>query len=70
MFYKLNEEEEQSRQKRDHILSCSWNGNDQLEKRCPAWARIFKPFKEPRNLFPAWLAGKTTLLDVQAHQAT
>jgi hypothetical protein len=33
-------------------------------------ARIFKPFKEPRNRFPAWPAGTTTLLVVTARQAT
>jgi hypothetical protein len=35
-----------------------------------AWARICKPFKEPRNRFPAWRAGTTTLFGVPAHQAT
>jgi hypothetical protein len=30
------------------------------------WARICKPFKEPRNLFPAGRAGMTTLFDVPA----
>ncbi len=29
-------------------------------------ARICKPFKEPRNRFPAWRAGTTTLFDVSA----
>jgi hypothetical protein len=33
-------------------------------------ARICKPLKEPRNRFPAWRAGTTTLFDVPAHQAT
>ncbi len=33
-------------------------------------ARICKFFKEPRNRFPAWLAGTTTLFDVTANQAT
>jgi hypothetical protein len=32
-------------------------------------ARISKPFKEPRNLFPA-LAGTTTLFVVPARQAS
>ncbi len=32
--------------------------------------RICKPFKQPRNRFPAWRAGSTTLLDVPARQAT
>ncbi len=31
-----------------------------------AWARICKPFKEPRNRFPAWEAGTTTLFVVPA----
>ncbi len=30
-------------------------------------ARICKPFKEPRNRFPAWRSGTTTLFDVLAH---
>ncbi len=30
------------------------------------WARIFKPLKEPRNRFPAWRAGTTTLFVVPA----
>ncbi len=29
-------------------------------------ARIFNPFKETRNWFPDWRAGKTTLFDVPA----
>ncbi len=33
------------------------------------WARICKPFKEPRNQFPAWRAGTTTLFDVQTRQS-
>jgi hypothetical protein len=33
-------------------------------------ARIFKSFKGPRNRFSAWRAGKTTLFDVWARQAT
>jgi hypothetical protein len=33
-----------------------------------ARARICKPFKEPRNRFPAWRADTTTLFDVLAHQ--
>jgi hypothetical protein len=33
-------------------------------------AHICKPFKEPRNRFPAWRAGTTTLFVVPAHQAT
>ncbi len=33
-------------------------------------ALIYKPFKEPSNWLPAWRAGKTTLFDVLAHQAT
>ncbi len=34
-------------------------------------ARICKPFKEPKNRFPAWRAGTTTLFDVPARrQAT
>ncbi len=33
-------------------------------------ARICKPFKEPRNRFPAWRAGMTALLLVPARQAT
>jgi hypothetical protein len=28
--------------------------------------RIFRPFKEPRNRFPAWRVGTTTLFDVPA----
>jgi hypothetical protein len=32
---------------------------------------FFKPFKEPRNRFPGWRAGTTTLYnDVPARQAT
>jgi hypothetical protein len=31
-------------------------------------ARICKSFKEPRNRFPAWRAGTTTLLVVPARQ--
>jgi hypothetical protein len=31
--------------------------------------RICKPFREPRNRYPAWRAGTTTLFDVPAHQA-
>jgi hypothetical protein len=30
----------------------------------------FKPFKAPRNRFPAWRAGTTTIFVVPAHQAT
>ncbi len=33
-------------------------------------ARIWKPFKEPRNRFPAWRAGMTILFDVLARPAT
>jgi hypothetical protein len=33
-------------------------------------ARICKPFKEPRNRFPAWRAGTTTLYVVLARHAT
>jgi hypothetical protein len=33
-------------------------------------ARIGKPFKEPRNRFPAWQTGATTLFVVPARQAT
>jgi hypothetical protein len=33
-------------------------------------ARICRPFKEPRNRFPAWRACTTTLLVVPARQAT
>jgi hypothetical protein len=32
--------------------------------------RICKPFKEPRNRFPTWKAGTTTLFDVTARKAT
>jgi hypothetical protein len=31
---------------------------------------ICKASQEPRNRFPAWRAGTTTLLDVRARQAT
>ncbi len=34
------------------------------------WARICRTFKEPRNRFPAWRAGPTTLHVVPARQAT
>ncbi len=33
-------------------------------------ARIYSPLKEPRNRFPAWRAGATTLFVVPARQAT
>ncbi len=33
-------------------------------------ARIYRPFKEPRNRLPAWRAGTTTLFVVPARQAT
>ncbi len=33
------------------------------------WARICKPFQEPRNRFPAWRAGTTTLFVVPARHA-
>ncbi len=33
-------------------------------------ARICKPFEEPRNLFPSWGTGTTTLFDVPVRQAT
>jgi len=33
-------------------------------------ARICKQFKEPRNQFPVWWAGMTTLFVVPARQAT
>jgi len=33
-------------------------------------ARICRPFKEPRNRFPAWRSGTTTLFVVLARQAT
>ncbi len=32
--------------------------------------QIKKPFKEPRNRFPAWGAGTTVLFDAPARQAT
>ncbi len=35
-----------------------------------SWARICKPFKEPRNRFLAWWAGMTTLFVVPARHAT
>jgi hypothetical protein len=36
----------------------------------PSRSRICKPVQEPRNRFPAWRAGTTTLLVVPARQAT
>ncbi len=36
----------------------------------PSRARICRPFKEPRNRFPAWREGTTTLFVVPARQAT
>ncbi len=36
----------------------------------PTRARICKPFKGPRNRFPAWRASMTTLFVVPARQAT
>jgi hypothetical protein len=41
-----------------------------VEKRPQNRARICKLCKEPRNRFPAWQAGTTTLFDVPANQAT
>jgi hypothetical protein len=35
-----------------------------------ARARIYKPFKKPRNRFPAWRICPTTSLDAPASQAT
>ncbi len=35
-----------------------------LPQHTTLWARICKPFKEPRNRFPAWRAGTTTLFNV------
>ncbi len=37
---------------------------------CICWARICKPFKMPKNRFPAWRTGTTTLFVVPARQAT
>ncbi len=34
-----------------------------------SWDRICRPFKEPKNRFPACLAGTTTLYVVPARQA-
>ncbi len=31
-----------------------------------SWAQIFKPFRKPRNRFPAWRAGARILFDVPA----
>jgi hypothetical protein len=46
----------------------------ELKKECRIYtrckARIFKPFKETRNRFPAWRAGMTTLFVVPAPQDT
>ncbi len=36
-------------------------GSAGTSRRFVTRARICKPFKEPRNLFPAWRAGTTTL---------
>jgi hypothetical protein len=33
-------------------------------------ARICRPFKEPKNPFPTWRVGTTTLFDVPARQVT
>jgi len=43
-----------------------WNRDVGTENR----ARICGPFKEPRNRFPAWRTGTTTLYVVPARQAT
>jgi hypothetical protein len=39
-------------------------------KSCSTMSRICKPFKEPRNRFPAWRAVMTTLFVIPARQAT
>ncbi len=51
---------------RINILRGGGGGGIKVLKR----ARICKPFKEPRNRFPAWRAGTTSLFDVPARQAT
>ncbi len=48
-------------------------GIDSMESIPPAYvdgARICKPFKQPRNRFPAWRDGTTSLFTVPARQAT
>ncbi len=51
------------------ILEKSHLLNFQIPREIPYWARICKTFKEPRNRFPAWWAGTTTLFDVPARQS-
>ncbi len=56
------------------IFKCLWGHAIDSKEWIPpayvAWARICKPFKEPRNRFPAWRAGTTTLFFVPDRQAT
>jgi len=59
------------------IFKCvSWPGIDSKEwipAAYVAWrprARICRPFQEPRNRFPAWRAGTTTLFGAPGRQAT
>ncbi len=40
-----------------------------MECKLGSRARIWRPFKEPRNQFPAWWAGTTTLFFVPARHA-
>jgi hypothetical protein len=56
-----------------HMFSFKPNGNgndDKIQKPLEVLiqtrARICRPFKEPRNRFPAWRAGTTTLFDEPA----
>jgi len=48
-------------------LSCL---GSQVWGKIHSWDRIFRPFKEPRNRFPAWRVGTKTLLVLPARQAT
>jgi hypothetical protein len=55
------------------ILVCCCKGKKNIGKEYiweTNWASICRTFQEPRNRFPAWRAGTTTLHVVQARQAT
>ncbi len=46
------------------MVGCFWRHPE------PVFVRSSRPFKEPRNRFPAWRACTTTLFVVPARQAT
>jgi hypothetical protein len=52
----------------EEFLRMTWPVFDSEATNLPYWARICKPFKEPRNRFQAWRARTITLFVVPARE--